>query len=112
TRLADLRVVAERQPLHELVRVRGLGSSGELARLRGFFAEGDVAGDRLVEEVVLLQHEADLPAERAIVERAHVVAVVGDRAFGRLEESGEQLDQRRLARATTADDRDRLTWLD
>ena len=52
-------------------------------------AEGDVRRDRVVEQVVLLEHEADLPAQRPVVERAHVVAVEGDRALGRLEQPGE-----------------------
>ena len=67
--LADPRVVAEREALDELVRVRELRRPDD-ARLLGLVAEGDVAADRVVEQVALLEHEADVPAERAVVERA------------------------------------------
>ena len=70
------------------------------------------ARDRVVEEVALLQHEADLPPERPVVERAQLEAVEPDRPLGRLHQAGEQLDQRRLARAAAPDDRDRLARLD
>ena len=106
-RLADPRVVAEREPLDELVGVRGARRPRpRCVRCRALVAEGDVLGDRLVEEVVLLEHERRLPAQRPVVERAQIDAVVEDRALGRLQQPGEQLDQRRLARAAAADDRD------
>src|SRR5207248_2250348 len=41
-----------------------------------------------------------------------IEAVEEDRALGRLDQAGEQLDQRRLARAAAADDRDRLARID
>ena len=53
-----------------------------------------------------------MPAERPVVERPHLEAVEADRAFRRLHEPGEQLDERRLAGPAAADDRDGFTWLD
>ena len=98
-RLADPGVVAQRQPLDELVGVGHLGRPHHRVHVGLLLAEGDVAGDGVVEEVVLLQHEADLPAEVAVVERLEVDAVVEDGALGRLEQPGQALDQRGLARS-------------
>ena len=63
---------------------------------------------RVVEEMVLLQDEADLPAQIAIVERLEIDAVVENGALRRLEQPGQALDQRGLSRAAAADDGDHL----
>src|SRR5207247_8378722 len=55
--LSDPRLVAQRQALDELVRVREGRRPHDTCR-RWFFSEGDVAGNRVVEEVVLLEDEA------------------------------------------------------
>ena len=59
----------------------------------------DVAEDVAGHELGVLQHDADLAADLAQVERRQLAAVVGDGArVGRLE-SEKQPHQRRLARA-------------
>ena len=69
-------------------------------------------GDRVVEEVVLLEDDPDLPPQLAVVERLHVDAVEEDRPLGRLEQPGQALDERRLAAAAPADDGDRAPGRD
>ena len=105
-RLAHLRLVAEREPLDEAVGGRHAGGPAHARAVGAVVAERDVARDRVVEQVAVLKHEADLPAQRAVVERAQVDAVVVDRPLGRLEQPREALDQRRLAGAAAPDDRD------
>ncbi len=53
-------------------RVRSRPRAAQATRVRVGLASPNamLRGDRVVEEVVLLQHEADLPAQRAVVERA------------------------------------------
>ena len=60
-RFADSRVVPERQALDELVGVGHPRRPQHAVEVGLVLAEGDVPGDRLVEQVVLLEHEADLP---------------------------------------------------
>ena len=72
------------------------GSSSPNAMLRG---------DRVVEEVVLLEDEPDLPPQVAVVERLHVDAVVEDRPLRRLEQADQALDERRLPGSAAAHDR-------
>ena len=50
-------------------------------------AEGDVARDRFVEDVVLLQDHSDVSADVAIVERLQIDVIEEDRAFSRLEQT-------------------------
>ena len=110
--LADLRLVAQRQAMDELVRVGSPRGPEDPLGVGLALAEGDVLGDRGVEEIALLEHEADLAPQRPVVERVQLELVVDDRAVGRLHQPREQLDQRRLAGAAAADDRDRLAGLD
>jgi len=56
--------------------------------------------------VIVLQDEPDLPAQVPVVQRLEIDSVVEDRSFGRLQQSGQTLDERRLAGAATADDGD------
>src|SRR5262245_13110298 len=104
-RLADPGVVAHRQPLDELAGIGDLGRPRDVLELRFFLAEPDVSGDGVVEEMVLLQHEPDLAAEIAVIERLEVDPIVQDGSLGRLQQSREALDQRGLPRAAAPHDR-------
>ncbi len=68
SRLADAGLIRKREPLDELVRVRHASGPGDALHVRLVIAEGEVAGDRVVEEVVLLEHETDVSSQRAVVE--------------------------------------------
>ena len=72
----------------------------------------DVGGDRVVEEHRLLRDDADLRAQRRQRHVAHVAAVDQDRAAGDVVEPRHQIDQRRLAGAAAADDRQHLPGAD
>ncbi len=69
---------------------------------------GDVVGDGPAEEHRLLGHEADLPAERGTLHAPEVVAVDLDRAFGRVVEPRDQVDEAALPRPARPDDSDVL----
>ena len=86
---------------------RALGRAAQHGRLpRGVHgADRDVVrGRQLVPDEVLEDH-ADLAAPRGDVEVGQVGAVHREAARGGLVQPGQQLDQRRLARAVDADDR-------
>ena len=67
---------------------------------------GDVLGDRAGEQPVVLQHAADLGAIRLEPDRLQRNVVDQHRAGGRAQQPGEDLQQRRLARARGSGDRD------
>jgi hypothetical protein len=69
-------------------------------------AVGDVGGDGVAEEVGFLEDEGDLRAQARQRDVAHVDAVDEDAAVLRVVEAGDQVDERALARAGRADDRD------
>ena len=66
----------------------------------------------VVEEEGLLGHDRDLVEEGAAFDVAQIDAVDLDRAAGRVVEAQHQIDQRRLARAGSADDGDDLAGRD
>ena len=67
---------------------------------------------RAAEQERLLRHDGQLLAQRALRHVAHVVAVDEDFAHLRVVETGEQLDDRRLAGAGGAHERDSPTCRD
>ena len=70
-------------------------------------AEGHVVEHRHVpEQRVVLEHEADLALAHVLVGR--VLAVEQDAAVGRVLEAGDDAQQRRLAAARRAEQRDEL----
>ena len=75
-------------------------------------AVGDVLADRALEEHRLLRHDRHEPAERAQVELLHVDAVEQHPAAGRPQEAEHEVEERRLARARRAHERDRLARSD
>lgn len=113
---ADVRVVAVREADDQVVDV------GVLARLldlllrdllgRDVGAERDVVPDRAGVERRLLRHERDRLAVRLDVELADVLAVDEDLAAERVVEPRDELDCRRLAAPTRADERAELAGLD
>ena len=68
--------------------------------------EADVVGDRAGEQERVLEHDAELAAVGAQLERAQVVAVDADRALVRVVEAADELRGRRLAAARLADERE------
>ena len=101
--------VAARQALDERVGVHRLRRAPQPLVVDRGVAEPDVVGDRAGEQVHVLQHEAEQPAQRprdrssrmstpSIVMRPRVHVV----------EPQQQVDQRRLSRAGGADDADAL----
>ena len=97
-----------------------LVGAGLLARADDRLAVGDLwhvaepdvlRGRRLVVDVVL-EHRADLRAQLVGIEVADVDAVDQDPALDRVVEAADELEQRRLAGAVAADDRQGLPRLD
>ena len=81
-----------------------VGGLGDLERLPQLVVGGvglavaQVAGDGAGEQVRLLGHEADAAPQQLGVEVAHVDAVDEHAARGGVEQAGDQVEQRRLAR--------------
>ena len=109
--LADHCVVAVREIHDEVVRVR------HLRRLDDFLVGGvglrvlDVVADRAGEEVRLLQHDADLGAQRVLRDVLDVDVVDHDRAFRHIVQTHQEIDEGRLAGAGMPDHADHLALL-
>ena len=86
------------------MRSRRLRRRQHAVKIRLGITEGDVARDRLVEYVVFLQNHADVPPHIAVVQSFQVNMIEEDRAFGRLEQSGDEFNQRCLAAAAATDE--------
>ena len=91
--------------LGDLERVPELGVGGLLA------TESQVGGHGAGEEEGTLRHEADRLPQLVEVGLAHVDAVDPDGAARRVEQPRDERDERRLAGAGRADDRDGLAGL-
>src|SRR5580700_4736941 len=96
--------------LHELTKAVAVEEHRRaLARLAhvyalDFSAEEGIVQDRPpLEQIILLQHVADLTARPG-----HRLAVEQYRSFGRLENAGDQREQRALAASTLANDGNEL----
>ena len=74
--------------------------------------EQDIFLDRAIEQERVLQHRAHLPPQAGLGHRPQIEAVHAQAARSRIVEAGEQLDQRRLARAGLAHQRHRLAGAD
>src|SRR3970040_338032 len=95
------------------MRMRGSRSSARAIAMRCFCprgggdlrrrglrpAEGDVVADGAGEEGRILQHDADLRAQRLERDRAQVVAIDGNAPLARVVEARQQVDDGCLARA-------------
>src|SRR5436190_1887120 len=76
------------------------------------FAEGDVASDGVVEEDRFLCNDRDLVAEIFGGDITKVSPADVNGAFGWIIETKKQIGQRGFPRASCADERDHLAWLD
>ena len=110
--LADLGVVAIGQPGDEFMRAREFRRLDDLLHRQRRVGEADIVAHRAVEQHVVLQHDADLPAQPGRIHQCDVDPVDEHLAlFGNIE-ALHQLGQRALARARGADDADHLPGRD
>ena len=109
---ADHRPVAVRQPLDELVGVRGPRRRGELLAGRVGPAEAKVVLDRAVEEDRVLVDDRDPPVDVVGGEAAEVAPADAHRARVRIVEAKQQADDRGLAGPARPDEPDPLPGLD
>src|SRR5690349_14196122 len=65
----------------------------------------------VIEQERVLQHDADIAADRALLERAQILAVEQDTPLDRIVETHQERHHGRLAGAARADDGDRLARL-
>jgi hypothetical protein len=105
---ADHGVVAFRQFQDEVVRAGQLRRPHHLLQRRARIGQRDVVADAAVEQHVLLQHHADLAAQRGGVGQRQIDAIHQHAAALRHVEALHQLGQRALAGAGAADDADHL----
>jgi hypothetical protein len=104
--LPDAGFVAQGKLPDEIVRVGELCGPDRTVAFWLGVAERDVAEDRAIEQVVLLQDHPDVAAKLPVVEAPHVDAVEEHGSLGRLEQSREAFDQRGLPAAAASDDGD------
>src|SRR5919205_505517 len=97
--LADHGVVAVGQRGDERVDLRRARRGLELLVARVGLGEAQVVADRRVEQVRLLRDEADRPGQGAEGEVAHVDPVDRHAPGGRVVQPGDEIAERRLARA-------------
>ena len=110
--LAHHRVVAQRQPLDELVRLGGPGRRQDLLVGRVRPAVGDVGPHRVGEQEALLHDQPDRGAQGVTGHVGDVVPADPDRAGLRVVEPRQQQREGGLARPGRADHGDRLARLD
>src|SRR5262249_45479582 len=79
---------------------------------RSGLADAEVVANARVEQEALLEHDADLLAPRGLRDVREGVSVDGDPSLGGIVEAGEGLQQRALAGAAAADERDGLPGAD
>ena len=101
--LPDPRVVPVRQLGDVLVGVRRARGLLHLGRRRVRLAEAQIVGDRPLEDVRVLGHDRELPAERVQRQVPDVVSAQRDAARLWVVEAQQQPDERRLAGAARAD---------
>ena len=101
--LPDRGVVAVGQLGDVLVGVRGARGLLHLGRRRVRLAQAQIVGDRPLEDVGVLGHDRELPAQRVEGEVPDVVPAQGDASRLWVVEAQQQPDERRLARAARAD---------
>src|SRR3990167_9700112 len=102
--LTDHGVVAFRHLLDELVSQGDLGSAEDFSAARLRLAIGDVLPDRRMEEQSLLEHEANLLANRLLVQLPHVIAVYFYHSRVRFVKARNQTDDGGLACSRRTDD--------
>ena len=91
----------------EVVRLRQPGGARSTCIVaRAVEAERDIGADRAVEQRGALRHDADLAAQILDLERGDIRPSRRIDAAVGIEEAQQQIDQRGLARAIVADQRD------
>src|SRR4029078_709273 len=106
--LSDEARGAFRQAFDELVRIRSLRRSLDLL-IRCFRPTvGNVGAHGVIEEKRILQHHADVSAQRALLDTAQVAAVDGNAPLQRIVKPHQQRDQRRLSGTAWAHNGNRL----
>ena len=105
---AQLRIVPGRHLLDELVRIGPYGGRDDLVARRAGPPVADVVRDGPAEKDRVLQHQANLTAERIQGQATDVGAVDAHLAGIGIVETGNQLGDRALAGAARADQRDHL----
>ena len=106
--LADQRVVPVGELHHEVVGAGQARRRLDALAVGGRVGEGDVGGDRVVEQQRVLEHHADGAAHVVDGHVAHVDPVDLDGAALRVVEPQQQPGDRRLARTGLPDQRGRL----
>ena len=104
--LADDRVVALRKRGDEVVGVRRARRRADLILGRLQPSVADVLRNRAREEEGLLEHERDLAAERAELDRPDIAPVDENASLLRVVQAGEQAHERRLPCPGRAHNRD------
>src|SRR5690606_35544076 len=110
--LAHQRLMALQQAKYESVCIAGAGGALDFWKGGGGLSVGDVVEDGVIEEERILKHDADMPSEGTLSERAQVLAIQQDASFPRIIEAHEECHQRGLAGAARADDRNGFTGAD
>ncbi len=75
-------------------------------------ARADILADRELVATEVLENDADALPQRLDIPVLQIESVEQNAPLGRVVESGQQLDQRRLARAVLADQREALPGAD
>ena len=109
--LGDFRIVAFGEMRDEFVRVRGPRGLLDLLGRRIQPSVTEVLGDRPLKQDRVLQHDRDLLAQRSHTVIPHVDAVDEHAARSRVVKPRNQTDERRLARARQANQRDHFAGL-
>ena len=97
---------------HDVRRIELRDASRPLRTRHVLRAIRQVLADRLAEQKTLLWHEPDLTAKLGQRERRYRHAVDEDLAFLWIVDARQQLEQRTLAAASRADDRERRAGAD
>ena len=110
--LADHRPVAVRQPLDELVGVRGAGGGGKLVAGRIGFAETKVVLHRAVEQEGVLVDDGDTTVDFVAGKLAQIAPPDADRPLIRVVQAKEETDDRCLAGPARPNESDALPRVD
>ncbi len=110
--LGDRALVSERHPFDEAVGVHRRRRTPDIVIADRRVAKANVVGNRSGEQVDVLQHQAEQPAQLVERQLADVDAVDENPPAADVVEAQQQVDQRRLAGARGADDADALAGPD
>ena len=89
TRFTNLGLVPQRQTHDEIVGGRCLRRRQHTVEIRLGITKGNVACDRLIKHMIFLKDHSDVPAHIAVIQCFQIDIIEQDRAFSRLEQSGD-----------------------